>query len=58
MTEFEKQFHEVQALLEFKEYNQVIKRLIDFTLDSESINYYQKTNDFLDWNDTNEQNEA
>ena len=58
MTEFEKQFQEVQALLEFKDYNQVIKRLIDFTLDSESIHYYQKTNDFLDWHDTNEQNEV
>ena len=42
MTEFEKQFHEVQELLEFNDFNQTIKRVIDFTLDSENIEFYSK----------------
>ncbi|NHN27828.1 ABC transporter ATP-binding protein [Flavobacterium jejuense] len=58
MTEFEKQFKEVHELLQFEDYNQVLKRIIDFTLDTENIEYYKKTNDFLNWNDTNEQNLA
>lgn len=56
MTEFERQFKEVHELLQFEDYNQVIKRTIDFTLDTENIEYYKKTNDFLNWLDTNEQN--
>ena len=54
MTEFEKQFHEVQELLEFNDFNQTIKRVIDFTLDSENIEFYIKTNEFLNWLDHNE----
>ena len=54
MTEFEKQFHEVQELLEFNDFNQTIKRVIDFTLDSENIDFYIKTNEFLNWLDHNE----
>ena len=54
MTEFEKQFHEVQELLEFNDFNQTIKRVIDFTLDTENIDFYIKTNEFLNWLDHNE----
>ena len=54
MTEFEKQFREVQELLEFNDFNQTIKRVIDFTLDSENIDFYTKTNDFLNWLDNND----
>ena len=54
MTEFEKQFREVQELLEFNDFNQTIKRVIDFTLDSENIEFYIKTNEFLNWLDHNE----
>lgn len=54
MTEFEKQFHEVQELLEFNDFNQTIKRVIDFTLDTENIEFYIKTNEFLNWLDHNE----
>lgn len=54
MTEFEKQFREVQELLEFNDFNQTIKRVIDFTLDSENIDFYTKTNAFLNWLDHNE----
>jgi ABC-2 type transport system ATP-binding protein len=54
MTEFEKQFREVQELLEFNDFNQTIKRVIDFTLDTENIDFYTKTNAFLNWLDHNE----
>ena len=54
MTEFEKQFREVQELLEFNDFNQTIKRVIDFTLDTENIDFYTKTNEFLNWLDHNE----
>jgi len=55
MTEFEKQFREVQELLEFNDFNQTIKRVIDFALDTENIYFYTKTNEFLNWLDHNEQ---
>lgn len=54
MTLFEKQFAEVKELLQFENYPQVIKRIIDFTLDTEDIQHYKQTNDFLNWYDTNE----
>jgi ABC-2 type transport system ATP-binding protein len=54
MTEFEKQFREVQELLEFNDFNQTIKRVIDFALDTENIEFYTKTNEFLIWLDHNE----
>ena len=54
MTEFEKQFREVQELLEFNDFNQTIKRVIDFALDTENIDFYTKTNEFLNWLDNNE----
>lgn len=53
MNLFEKQYLEVKELLQFDDYSQVIKRIIDFTLDTEDITFYKKTNDFLDWHDTN-----
>jgi ABC-2 type transport system ATP-binding protein len=54
MTIFEKQFAEVKELLQFENYSQVIKRIIDFTLDTEDIQHYKQTNIFLNWYDTNE----
>ena len=58
MSEFQKQFEEVQDLLKFEDYGLVIKRIIDFTLDTESVAYYKKTSDLLDWYDTNQENKA
>lgn len=58
MTTFEQQFREVKELLEFKDYNQVIKRIIDFTLDTENIDFYKKTNAFLDWHDYHDKEET
>ena len=58
MNEFEKQFSEVQDLLKFDDYNLVIKRIIDFTLDTESILFYRKTNELLTWIDNNQESEG
>ena len=54
MRVFQKQFEEVQELLHFENYSQVIKRIIDFTLDTENIEFYKATNAFLNWYDSNE----
>lgn len=54
MTLFEKQYLEVQELLQFENYPQAIKRIIDFTLDTEDIHHYKETNAFLNWYDTHE----
>ena len=54
MRLFQKQFEEVQELLHFENYSQVIKRIIDFTLDTENIEFYKATNAFLNWYDSNE----
>jgi ABC-2 type transport system ATP-binding protein len=53
MTEFQSQFNEVVELLKFNDFNQTIKRIIDFTLDTENIDFYKKTIDFLNWLDDN-----
>lgn len=54
MNEFQRQFEEVLDLLRFGDYSLVVKRLIDFTLDTESVEFYRKGNALLDWLDANE----
>lgn len=56
MNDFQKNFNEVQDLIKFKDYSLALKRIIDFTLDTENIGYYKKTISFLDWADNNESN--
>lgn len=56
MTEFEKQFREIKSFLDFEDYSLLTKRVIDLTLDTEDISFYQKTNELLDWLDQNENN--
>lgn len=58
MKEFEKQFQQVKEFLSFDDYHKVIKRIIDFTLDTENIEFYEKTNSFLNWLDINETNDV
>jgi ABC-2 type transport system ATP-binding protein len=58
MSEFQKQFDEVQDLLKFEDHNLVIKRIIDFTLDTQSVDFYKKTVALLDWLDVNGNNKA
>lgn len=56
MTEFEKQFQEIKNYLHFEDFSLLTKRIIDLTLDTEAISFYQKTVDLLDWLDQNENN--
>jgi ABC-2 type transport system ATP-binding protein len=57
MSKFQKQFDEVQDLLRFDDIALVVKRIIDFTLDTEQLLFYKKTYGLLDWLDTNPQPE-
>jgi ABC-2 type transport system ATP-binding protein len=56
MNEFEKQYQELVDFLKFEDYTILTKRIIDLTLDTEDVNEYKKTVDFLDWLDKNESN--
>lgn len=56
MSEFEKQYDELLNFLKFEDFSILTKRIIDLTLDTEDINQYKKTNDFLIWLDQNENN--
>jgi ABC-2 type transport system ATP-binding protein len=51
MNEFQRQFQEVQELLHFEDYSLVLKRAIDFTLDTGDISFYREANALLDWLD-------
>ena len=54
MNEFELQFAKLESLLEFNDFDILLKRIIDLTLDTENINCYKSTNDFLNWLDNHE----
>lgn len=56
MNEFEKQFEELQNFLKFEDFSILTKRIIDLTLDTEAVDQYKKTNEFLIWLDQNETN--
>jgi len=51
-------FREVRQLLEYGEYSNLLKRLIDLTLDTEDILFYKKTVDFIEWFEKNQSNET
>lgn len=53
MNEIDNYFSEVRDLLRFGDYAIAVKRIIDSTLDTEDIAFYQKTNVLLDWLDQN-----
>jgi len=55
MSKFQKQFDEVQDFLRFNDITLVVKRIIDFTLDTEQLAFYKKTTVLLDWLDTSPQ---
>ena len=55
MSKFQKQFDEVQDLLRFNDITLVVKRIIDFTLDTEQLAFYKKNTVLLDWLDTSPQ---
>lgn len=56
MNEFEKQFRQIQDYLKYEDYSVLLKRVIDLTLDTETVEFYIKTNDLLDWLDKNPEN--
>lgn len=51
MTLFHTQFQSIVQLYEYGDYNALIKRIIDLTLDTEDTVFYRKTVDLLDWID-------
>lgn len=56
MNIFQKQFDEVKQLIGYEEFQQLTKRTIDLTLDTEDIGCYRKTVDLLNWLDRNSDN--
>ena len=57
MDLFEKEYQKNLELLRFKNYEALIKRIIDFALDTEDVFYYKLVADFLDWYDKNNKSE-
>jgi ABC-2 type transport system ATP-binding protein len=57
MNQLTKHFDEVHDLLRFGDYGIATKRIIDFTLDTEDIAFYTKTNSLLNWLDSNSSQE-
>lgn len=53
MDIFQKYFDNIKQLFEYEDFNQLVKRIIDLTLDTKDITYYRKTIIFLDWLDKN-----
>ena len=56
MSHFEKQFEQIIEYLKYDDFIVLTKRLIDLTLDTESIVFYKKTNELLDWLDNHSEN--
>ena len=56
MNTFQIQFNEIIEYLKYDDFAILTKRVIDLTLDSESIDLYKKTNDLLDWLDAKTEN--
>ncbi len=44
---------EVYSLFEYEDYSNLLKRLIDLTLDTEDLIFYKKTLDLMDWLEKN-----
>ncbi len=53
MSLFQQQFEEIRKLVDYEDFALLTKRIIDLTLDTENSVFYRKTNDFLDWIDSN-----
>lgn len=56
MSTFESYTIGIRKLLDYDEYSNMVKSLIDLTLDTQSPQLYKKINAFLDWYDTNHAN--
>lgn len=51
MDKFTNYIQEVEQLLEYKDYNQLTKKLIDLALDTEDTKHYKEMLNLLDWLD-------
>lgn len=56
MQLFENYYKEIYQLLEYEDYSNLLKRIIDLTLDTEDLVYYKRMNELLDWVDVNPKN--
>lgn len=56
MNTFQLQFEQIIEYLKYDDFTVLTKRIIDLTLDTESLIFYQKTNDFLHWLDVDGEN--
>lgn len=57
MKTFQKQKEETAEQISSGNYHQALKRIIDFTLDTEHVKFYRKTNLFLKWFDSHQHSE-
>lgn len=57
MKTFQEHTGEVTDYISSGNYSQALKRIIDFTLDTENLKLYQKTHSFLNWYDSHEHSE-
>ncbi|SHF98697.1 ABC transporter ATP-binding protein [Dysgonomonas macrotermitis] len=56
MQLFDTYYKEIYNLLEYDDYPNLLKRIIDLTLDTEDLVYYKKAADLLDWLELNQNN--
>lgn len=54
MNLFQENVQELREQINLMNYHQAVKRLIDFTLDTEKLSFYKRMNQFLNWYDYNE----
>ena len=57
MNAFQLQFEQIVDYLKYDDFLILTKRIIDLTLDTESVEFYTKTNHLLDWLDVNVENQ-
>ncbi|PXV60226.1 ABC-2 type transport system ATP-binding protein [Dysgonomonas alginatilytica] len=56
MSLIETHYKNIYQLLEYEDYPNLLKKLIDLTLDTEELSFYQKTVSLLDWLEQNQTN--
>lgn len=56
MSLFETHYKNIYQLLEYEDYPNLLKKIIDLTLDTEDLFYYKKTVYLLDWLEQNQTN--
>lgn len=54
MQSFDNYYKEIHQLLEYEDYPNLMKRMIDLTLDTQDIGYYRKMDSLLGWLEQNQ----